>query len=253
MNLRERILERIKSRNETLGDVLGKLSQDRKYYPTQFTPDETLDSFIEGIDVGLDSECWNWTKTGSPYGTFYVWRSVHKSHKVMFQLWNGLPVDYGKGGKSKVIRHTCNNKKCCNPNHLITGTQEQNLNDAFIAGNNSIYMVRDLLRRCECGKQYSPNNDYRKYCSNKCQKKFQTLDWIESSVVFIATGKKEFDGSSLTAEDFCNKYGYNVQSVRRACKRYFGKSIGKIWKNKTGLRIFQNTKNQKIYETLHST
>lgn len=241
MNLRERILERIKSRNETLGDVLGRLCPGRKDYPTQFTPDQTLDSFVLGISHGADSECWNWKKTGEPYGTFYVWRAPQKSHKVMFHLWNSLPDGYGIGPGRLVIRHTCNNKKCCNPVHLISGTQLQNLNDRFTSGSKRFLCgTMDSFRRCECGNRFELNNSSRKYCSDACSFTYRSIDSYERSALFIATAKEEFVLSQLNADDFCNKYGFSSGSIRRSCVRIFGKSLVRIWSEKI------NTKSENL-------
>jgi hypothetical protein len=44
---------------------------------------------------------------------------------------------FGEIPKSHVIRHTCDNPKCINPEHLITGTQKQNMADKIERGRNN--------------------------------------------------------------------------------------------------------------------
>ena len=76
---------------------------------------------------GLD-ECWPWqaSKFGSGYGSFGAGRIQgipQQAHRVAYLLTHGtLP-------KGVVIRHTCNNRPCCNPTHLIGGTHQDNSND----------------------------------------------------------------------------------------------------------------------------
>ena len=69
--------------------------------------------------------CWEWTgrlDIGN-YGRFSVGGKWNKAHRVAFQLWKGVIPD------GHVIRHICNNTKCVNPDHLVTGTQKDNVAD----------------------------------------------------------------------------------------------------------------------------
>lgn len=50
---------------------------------------------------------------------------VQNLHRVIFFLLNP-EID-----KAYVVRHTCNNTSCCNPAHLIHGTQLDNMRDYF--------------------------------------------------------------------------------------------------------------------------
>ena len=36
---------------------------------------------------------------------------------------------YGSIEKGNVVRHVCDNRKCCNPLHLLQGTQLENIQD----------------------------------------------------------------------------------------------------------------------------
>jgi hypothetical protein len=47
----------------------------------------------------------------------------------MYCLLHGL--DYGH---PLVMRHTCDNSRCVNPDHLLIGTHSQNTQDKFIRG-----------------------------------------------------------------------------------------------------------------------
>jgi hypothetical protein len=75
-------------------------------------------------------ECWPWRgglfKDG--YGQFSIGRDAFVAHRLAYQLRCG-PVD-----SRTVIRHTCDNPPCCNPSHLIPGTQADNIKDSVSRG-----------------------------------------------------------------------------------------------------------------------
>ena len=76
--------------------------------------------------------CWEWTGTRvKGYGSFKMDFKTHQSHVLAYKLTKGNP-----GGL--YVRHLCNNKACCNPDHLELGTQADNMQDAIKA---------DVMRR----------------------------------------------------------------------------------------------------------
>ena len=51
-----------------------------------------------------------------------------KLHRFIYEVLFGYTPD------NQVVRHTCNNPSCINPEHLILGTQKQNMHDRVLAG-----------------------------------------------------------------------------------------------------------------------
>jgi DNA-binding transcriptional regulator YiaG len=69
--------------------------------------------------------CWNWTAGlfTNGYGQFNINNYPILSHRFAYELWvNPIP-------DGLVVRHKCDNRKCVNPNHLETGTQQDNMDD----------------------------------------------------------------------------------------------------------------------------
>lgn len=81
--------------------------------------------------------CWPWTGfvRRDGYGQTRVFgeRRTTGAHQYAFLLSNGW-VPSGRGRDDLLIRHKCDNKICCNPKHLETGTHAQNTADCINRG-----------------------------------------------------------------------------------------------------------------------
>lgn len=78
--------------------------------------------------------CWIWTGkslTGNGYGRIQVGGKGSKhaiAHRVSYEIHKG------KIPGSMVVMHTCDNRLCVNPDHLVVGTLSDNTMDAVAKG-----------------------------------------------------------------------------------------------------------------------
>lgn len=85
-----------------------------------------MDFIKNNVTVDKTTGCWNWNKsvTSAGYGQFQRDKKYWTTHTFVYvQLYGEIP-------KGSVIRHTCHNRRCCNPDHLVIGTHKDNYNDS---------------------------------------------------------------------------------------------------------------------------
>lgn len=70
-------------------------------------------------------QCCEWRDAPnySGYGMFQMRRKTIRAHRVAFFLTTGIdPLGLS-------VMHTCDNRRCCNPAHLMLGTHQDNMRD----------------------------------------------------------------------------------------------------------------------------
>ena len=75
--------------------------------------------------VNKTDTCWLWSGSiyRDGYAKFHIKNKSHGAHRVSwFLAGNTIPDGH-------LIRHKCRNRHCVNPEHLETGTQQDNMND----------------------------------------------------------------------------------------------------------------------------
>ena len=90
-------------------------------------------SFWDEVDIKDENECWFWkgSVSSSGYGVFRFRTVLFTSaHRVAWEIANKQSIPKFIDGMKTVIRHTCDNKLCVNPNHLVLGNHRDNMMDA---------------------------------------------------------------------------------------------------------------------------
>jgi HNH endonuclease len=84
-----------------------------------------IERFWQKVDKRGPDDCWEWLGSRGQWGhgRFNTRGTVQWSHRISYELANG-PIPDGL-----IVRHKCNFSPCCNPAHLILGTQADNVQD----------------------------------------------------------------------------------------------------------------------------
>jgi len=105
---------------------------------------------------GIDG-CWVWPlwKDKDGYGRTQVNGKTAIAHRVAYSLTNGHIPD------GLCVLHHCDNRSCCNPEHLFLGTPKDNYDDAYRKGRVSVG-ERNGISKLTKEKVLSIRKDIRK-------------------------------------------------------------------------------------------
>jgi predicted XRE-type DNA-binding protein len=92
--------------------------------------EEAIHRFLSKIEIS-PSGCWIWVGTNSKsgYGMFKEDGKYYRAHRYSYEFFIGQIPD------GLLIRHKeCNNPLCVNPEHLLLGSHQDNMNDMTSSG-----------------------------------------------------------------------------------------------------------------------
>lgn len=115
--------------------------------------------FDKSYIINEITECWEWNRSLSAKGYAHMRMNYTniQGHRLAYELYKGeIPLDM-------FVCHSCDNRKCVNPQHLWLGTNQDNMNDMV----NKKRGRKKQLRICKID---SCDGIY--YCRDYCQKHY---------------------------------------------------------------------------------
>lgn len=106
------------------------------------TPELIQERFWDRMTKCPLTKCWEWTgcTTNGGYGHIKFCGKLILTHRLSWLITNGdIPVNIN-------VCHSCDNPKCCNPEHLFLGSQHDNVMDCSSKG-----------RMRDCSGEANPN------------------------------------------------------------------------------------------------
>lgn len=97
----------------------GAGKPERVYLPQGTSMEDRMKYHLPSREAG---ECWEWQGRLNLTGYGVVGKNK-LAHRVAYELWNGELTE------GLHVCHSCDNPKCCNPEHLFLGTQRDNIRD----------------------------------------------------------------------------------------------------------------------------
>lgn len=93
-------------------------------------PKPLMQRITEKTKIGSSDDCWVWQGLINRTGYPTMKRNSKNTlvHRIMFEIHKGFIKD------GMLICHTCDNKRCVNPEHLYMGTQKTNRQDCVRRG-----------------------------------------------------------------------------------------------------------------------
>jgi hypothetical protein len=148
-----------------------------------------VERFWSRVAVTESNRCWPWTggKNNHGYGTFRMGgKNIAASRAAFFMRYDKWPENEAC--------HTCDNRMCCNPDHIYDGTHAENMRD-----------MKDRKRQNPCAGSAHPLSKL-----------------TESKVAKI---RSEYKEGNISIYALAKKNGVSFSTIQRVV-------AGKTWNHK---------------------
>jgi hypothetical protein len=142
--------------------------------------------FQRKCDVDPVTGCWNWKMSvqSAGYGQVKISGQSWTTHRASWTVHRG-PIPFGLD-----VLHTCDNTRCCNPEHLFLGDQLDNYRDA-VAKNRPIGFPRGAQRKNRVRKLTNADVERIRTSNETAAELAAALGVARCSIYQIRNGKRK--------------------------------------------------------------
>jgi hypothetical protein len=161
-------------------------------------PANTPEVLWSKVDIRGPDDCWPWKghRNHQGYGRTWINDVAYYAHRVIYDLANPGVIER-KGPRSHAdkgfIRHKCDNPSCCNPAHMETGSNQDNMDDKV---------------------KRNRQNRYPGCTGPRCKLNEEQVRELRA-----------LKAKGMSNHDLANRYGISVCSVKSAISRRTYKDI----------------------------
>lgn len=118
-----------------------------------------IKNYLESNKVILDNGCWVLETRNTNRYQYYLGIGIHRLSAWIF---NNFDID-----SKLLILHKCDNPPCWNPEHLNSGNQSENINDAL--NKKGIWNIKKSKPKfCKRGHEFTLENTYKNAGGRRC-------------------------------------------------------------------------------------
>ena len=116
-------------------EKIAKANKGRKKAPDAGCKQNDVKTLWSKVDKKTENECWPWIGqiTDKGYGRVRFKGGRYYAHRVIFWLENPNEIELAAPKIDRdtkgFLLHKCDNPICCNPSHLVVGSQMDNIID----------------------------------------------------------------------------------------------------------------------------
>lgn len=172
------------------------------------------------------------------YGVLRYKGKAELAHRVAYCEKHGLSLDDIKG---KVVRHSCDNPRCTEPEHLVIGTQAENVQDMLDRGRQRYvpFAVRSGTENPMSKLDYEKAKTIRlEYSAGTTQKELAARFGVSPSLISYVVTNKIWDEAlgevnallspiALTADGLV-KLGFVHAATDKSAKLYHARDLTHI-------------------------
>ena len=181
------------------------------------------------VAINEETKCWEVIShlNGNPYPMF----RKERAHVLLYKKFKGEIPD------GLVIRHTCDNCRCCNLEHLILGTQKDNIYDIWERSRGSTILTKEKIKEVALDNTGNYSQLAKKYNVSRSMierikgKKFRTFKEYDSITLEKQTLKLkskdvlEIFHSTKSAKELAQKYNISTYTVYDIKKKRYHKKL----------------------------